>query len=322
VSEWRRHPGRHTSLVGAGADGDEPGPADRPLDAWLPPGLGAWPPPVEGLSDGAARVHIRGEGPAPDGDTVMLGGLGLFRTPAPGTGLGPPVRPGPQVEWVRPQPRYRPRWRLALAGAGLAVLAAAGYLGAPPLLSALGTGPRVACGICQLPIPSSAAIGAGGGSSPAQPTLRGTPAPSSPGRTAGTPSTAPVVAVPPPATATGSAPPPTLQVSYTAIPAGPGFTGQITVVNQGAAAVFGWQLVVALPGDTVSAVQNAEFTDDDGVLFMTPAPYDLSVTPGNAVTISIYASGPADIPAECSFNDVACHLPGTIRDSLSTVTAG
>ena len=114
------------------------------------------------------------------------------------------------------------------------------------------------------------------------------------------------MAVPPPATATGSAPPPALEVSYTAIPVAGGFTGQVTVVNQGSATISGWRLVVALPGDTVSAVQNAEFTEDQGVLSMTPAPYDLSVAPGNEVTVSIYASGPVRTPAECTFNDVTC----------------
>ena len=95
-------------------------------------------------------------------------------------------------------------------------------------------------------------------------------------------------------------------MSYTAIPAAGGFIGQVTVANHGSTAISGWRLVVALPGDAVSAVQNAEFTEDTGVLFMTPAPYDLSVAPGNDVTVSIYASGPVLTPAECSFNDVAC----------------
>ncbi|HEY0718990.1 MAG TPA: cellulose binding domain-containing protein, partial [Streptosporangiaceae bacterium] len=87
---------------------------------------------------------------------------------------------------------------------------------------------------------------------------------------------------------------------------GSNFTGQITVTNRGPAAVTGWKLVVALPGDTVSAVQNAEFTDDNDVLFMTPAPYDLSIGPGSTATITIYASGPDPAPAECSFDNVSC----------------
>jgi Cellulose binding domain len=91
-----------------------------------------------------------------------------------------------------------------------------------------------------------------------------------------------------------------------AIAAAGGFAGQVTVVNRSSAAISGWRLIVALPGDNVSAVQNAEFTEDQGVLSMTPAPYDLSVAPGNGVTVSIYASGPVRTPAECTFNDVAC----------------
>ena len=42
------------------------------------------------------------------------------------------------------------------------------------------------------------------------------------------------------------------------------------MVNQGSATISDWRLVVALPGDTISAVQNAEFTEDQGVVSMTP----------------------------------------------------
>ena len=97
-----------------------------------------------------------------------------------------------------------------------------------------------------------------------------------------------------------------VEVSYTAIPAAGGFTGQVTVVNRGPATISGWRLVVALPGDTISAVQNAEFTDDGDVLIMTAAPADLTIAPGTSVTVTIYASGPNPTPAECTFNNVAC----------------
>jgi hypothetical protein len=181
--------------------------------------------------DGAAgaRVYIRGEEPAPAADTVALGGLSRARSALPAAALAP----------VRP--RYRKQGRLALVGAGLALLVVAGCLGVPPLLSALGLGPRVGCRVGQLPIPSSAAIGAGAGSSPAPSSSR--PRPSPPARTASAPATAPAVpvAVPPPATATGSVPPSALEVSYTAIPAAGGFTGQVTVVNQGSAPISGWR---------------------------------------------------------------------------------
>jgi Cellulose binding domain len=278
--------GRHTSLASPPPGG--PDPVDRVFGAWPTPPAPAY---LTGLGAGGARVYIRGEEPGPAADTVALGGLSRERPAL----LAPTAGPG--------RPRHG---RLALVGAGLALVVVAGYLGVPPLLSALGLGPRVVCRVCQLPIPSSAAIGAGAGASAVPSSSR--PRPSSPARTASAPATAPAVpvAVPPPATATGSAPPSALEVSYTAIPVAGGFTGQVTVVNQGPATISGWRLVVALPGDTVSAVQNAEFTEDQGVVSMTPAPYDLSVAPGNDVTVSIYASGPVLTPTECTFNDVAC----------------
>ena len=279
--------GRHTSSVGAASGGRDH--VDRAVEAWP-----ARPAHRPGLGAGGARVYIRGEEPQPAADTMVLGGLSRSRPTLPAAAAAP----------VRP--RYRKQGWLALVGAGLALVVVAGYLGVPPLLSALGLGPPVVCRVCQLPIPSSAAIGAGAGASATPASSR--PRPSPPARTASAPATAPAapVAVPPPATATGSAPPPALEVSYTAIPVAGGFTGQVTVVNQGSATISGWRLVVALPGDTISAVQNAEFTEDQGVVSMTPAPYDLSVAPGNDVTVSIYASGPVRTPAECTFNDVTC----------------
>jgi hypothetical protein len=291
----QRGRGRHTSLVGAAPDGSDA--ADLVFGAWPPTPTPPTPTHLTGLGAGGARVYIRGEEPGAAAETMVLGGLARVRRALPATAVAP----------VRP--RYRWHGRLALVGAGLVLLVVAGYLGIPPLLSALGLGPQVVCRVCQFPIPSSAAIGPGSGSSPGPSPVSSSPAPrpSPPARTASASATAPIaVAVPPPATATGSAPAPALEVSYTALPAGGGFIGQITVANRGSTAISGWRLVVALPGDTVSAVQNAEFSEDADVLFMTPAPYDLSVAPGNDVTVSIYASGPVRTPAECSFNGVAC----------------
>jgi Cellulose binding domain len=294
---WRRGRGRHTGLVGAAPGGLDP--VDRVFGAWPTPPPAPPPPPAyqTGLGAGGARVYIRGEEPGSAADTVMLGGLSRVRP-------GLPTAGGAAATVISPvRPRYRRHGRLTLVGVGLALLMVAGYLGVPPLLTALGLGPRVACRACQFPIPSSAVMGPGAGSVPA-PSSAG-PRPSPPARTASAPTTGPAVAVavPPPATAS---PPPALEVSYTAIPAAGGFTGQVTVVNRGSATISGWRLVVALPGDTVSAVQNAEFTEDQGVVSMTPAPYDLSVAPGNDVTVSIFASGPVRTPVECTFNDVAC----------------
>jgi chitin-binding protein len=85
-----------------------------------------------------------------------------------------------------------------------------------------------------------------------------------------------------------------------------GFAGQITVVNHGTAPISNWQLVVALPLDSVSAVQNAEFSYDSDVVFATPAPGDPPISPGGTLVVTIDASGPATAPADCSFDQVAC----------------
>jgi hypothetical protein len=321
----RKRPlGRHTSLL-AGAAG--PGPEPSPDEGWLPPdligagegpgagggsGAGGGPNGGEGPGAGAGsgpgefgkaywarleggtRVSIRGFEPAAGSDTVVLGEPGLFRRPPPGIGLNRPV---PARPWYR---RPAPVLSLVL---GLVLVAVTGILAAPPLLAALGVGAQK-CPQCALPIPSTAAIGP---ASPAMSVPATHPArPAAPTRTASASATPPAqVVVPPPAPATPSAPPPVI-ATYSSSASGTGFTGQVTVVNQSGSPISDWQLVVALPGDQVSAVQNAEFTDDNDVLFMSPAPFDLTLAPGASVTVTIYATGPNPEPAECSFNDVAC----------------
>ncbi|HEY2519601.1 MAG TPA: cellulose binding domain-containing protein [Streptosporangiaceae bacterium] len=300
TSSWpttrKRPSGRHSSLL----TGEDPGPELPPDGGWFPPDLTA---PAGGGEagkaywaslEGGTRVSIRGQDSTAS-DTVVLGELGLFRRPPPGIGLDRPV---PERPWYR---RRGPVLSLAL---GLVIVAVTAILATPPLLAVMGVGAQ-ACPQCRLPIPSTAAIGPASpamsapASHPARPAA---PAPSSaPARTSAPPAP-PVVAPQPMETA-----PPPVTATYTAAGSGGAdFTGQVTVVNQSAAPVTGWHLVVALPGDQVSAVQNAEFNDDNDVLFMSPAPADLTIAPGASVTVTIYASGPDWTPAECSFDNVAC----------------
>ncbi len=79
---------------------------------------------------------------------------------------------------------------------------------------------------------------------------------------------------------------------------GPGgqFDGQVTIGAQGTSAINNGQLIVALPDDTVPAVQNAEFSDNNDVLFLSPAPDDLPIAPDTTVTVSIFASAAPPIP--------------------------
>jgi hypothetical protein len=305
----KRRLGRHTSLL---AGGLPPGPEPAPGDGWLPPDLTmpmapvtpAGPAaPVSGTGEvsraywasleGGTRVSIRGHEPSVGSDTMVLGEPGLFRRPPPGIGINRPV---PERPWYR---RRGPVFTLAIS---LVLVVVTGLLAAPPLLAALGVGAQT-CQQCALPIPSTPAIGPASPamSAPASPSARSTAA-ATPTRMASTPATPPVVVAPQPMQ-TVAAP---VTATYSYAPSGSGFTGQITVVNQSGAPISDWQLVVALPGDDVSAVQNAEFNDDNDVLFMTPAPYDLTIAPGASIAVTVYASGPTQTPAECSFNNVVC----------------
>jgi hypothetical protein len=300
----RKRPlGRHTSLL---ADGEHPGPELAPDDGWLPPDPTvpvAPAAPAAPASDaaefnraywasleGGTRVSIRGQEPS---DTMVLGEPGLFRRPPPGIGINRPV---PARPWYR---RRRPVLLLAIS---LLTVAVTGFLAIPPLLAVLGIGAQT-CQQCALPIPSTQAVGPASptmsapASQPARPTASATPT-----RTASAPVTPPVLVAPQPMQ---TAPPP-VTATYSSAGSASGFTGQIIVVNQSSAPISDWQLVVALPGDDVSAVQNAEFNDDNDVLFMTPAPDDLTIEPGASITVTIYASGPTQTPAECAFNNIAC----------------
>ena len=275
-SDYR--PGRGSSEPGRA--GDQTGPGYRPGSGYRPGGY--------------------------ESDTVAMGDLGLFssRRPADWPKVGVSREPPPR-------PWFQNRARLAIAATGLAAVGIGGFVGVPALLQALGvdTGSQGgSCPVCQFPIPSSAAVPPGSGSAPA-------PSATSPARASTRPRPRAVAVSPPAPAAVVPQPRSTpagqtispLSVTYSATPGSGGqFTGQVTVVNRGAAPIANWQMVVALPYDTVSAVQNAEISDQNDVLFLSPAPEDLSVPPGGTVVVSIFASGPTATPAECSFNNVPC----------------
>jgi hypothetical protein len=237
-------------------------------------------------------------------DTVVLGDFGLFdNSRPPGTGAPPASEEAggqpPGRAWYR-QPR-----RLAAAAGGLALVAFAGFLVVPAILSHLGIGgtaPHSAlCPACQFPIPSSSPVPP----TPAAPTTSAPRPRHSRAPVAATQPAAPVQnhgrTAAPTQTATG------LAVYYSETPQGGGaFLAHVTVVNHDPAAVSGWQLVVALPYDNVSEVTNARGYDEDDVLFLQPASSDPSIPPGGTLVVTIAASGPTTIPDDCSFNNVAC----------------
>jgi alpha-galactosidase len=85
-----------------------------------------------------------------------------------------------------------------------------------------------------------------------------------------------------------------------------GFQGQLTLDNQGGSPVTGWQVVLALPGDQVRFVWNAEWQFGDGSLTLTPASGDQVIEPGASVTVNLMALGGTTQPANCTFDGSAC----------------
>jgi hypothetical protein len=86
-----------------------------------------------------------------------------------------------------------------------------------------------------------------------------------------------------------------------------GFQGQVQVVNDGTQPIAGWQIVIALPDDTITAVQNAGGFVSNGILLLQPADAAEVVSPGGG-TLNVFfvAEGTETIPAACTFNGIAC----------------
>lgn len=85
------------------------------------------------------------------------------------------------------------------------------------------------------------------------------------------------------------------------------FQGEVDVVNNGRQPLAGWQIVVALDGDEVTAIQNATGFDSNGILLMQPATSTEVVPPdGGRLRVFFVAQGPRTIPLACAFNQINC----------------
>jgi hypothetical protein len=87
-----------------------------------------------------------------------------------------------------------------------------------------------------------------------------------------------------------------------------GFQGQVQVVNHGTQPIAGWQIVIALPDDRITAVQNAGGFVSNGILLLQPADAAEVVPPGGG-TLNVFfvAEGTETMPAACTFNGIACN---------------
>ena len=88
---------------------------------------------------------------------------------------------------------------------------------------------------------------------------------------------------------------------------GVGFEGEVVVVNNGPQALSGWQIVVALEGDTVTSVENASGFVSNGILLMQPAAGAQAISPnGGTLRVFFTAEGAQTTPLACAFNGIAC----------------
>jgi hypothetical protein len=84
------------------------------------------------------------------------------------------------------------------------------------------------------------------------------------------------------------------------------FQGQVQVVNDGTQPIADWQIVIALPDDTVTAVQNAGGFVSHGILLLQAADVAEVVPPGGTLNVFFVAEGTETNPAACAFNGIAC----------------
>lgn len=153
------------------------------------------------------------------------------------------------------------------------------------------------------PVPSP--TGSSPGSQPTSPSPAPTSTPTSPGPTPTT--TAPSASPTPSPTPTSSPPPESAQVSYTLVRKHPhSFQGRFTIVNNGSAAISGWELTVVLPGDHIHSVWDGGFHTEGNTLYIDPSSSQRTIAPGATLTENFIAGGSTTTPTSCTFNGAAC----------------
>jgi Cellulose binding domain len=85
-----------------------------------------------------------------------------------------------------------------------------------------------------------------------------------------------------------------------------GFQGEVQVVNRGARPIAGWQVVVALPADTVTAVWNASGYVSHHIMLLGPGSPAQVVPAGGTLDVFFTAAGPETAPQACAFDGTLC----------------
>ena len=78
------------------------------------------------------------------------------------------------------------------------------------------------------------------------------------------------------------------------------------VINHGTRPIAGWQVVVALPADTVTAVWNTSGYVSHHIMLLGPVSPGQVVPPGGTLDVVFAAAGPETVPQACAFDGTLC----------------
>ena len=87
---------------------------------------------------------------------------------------------------------------------------------------------------------------------------------------------------------------------------GTSFQAEVDVINHGSSPISGWQIVVALPEDQITAFANAAGYVSHHILLLQPASSGSAIAPGATLRVFFDAVGTETAPTLCAFNNVAC----------------
>jgi hypothetical protein len=85
-----------------------------------------------------------------------------------------------------------------------------------------------------------------------------------------------------------------------------GFQGEVQVINRGARPIADWQVVVALPADTVTSFTNAIGFVSDHIMLLGPVSPAQVVPAGGTLDVVFTAAGPQTVPQACAFDGTLC----------------
>ena len=208
------------------------------------------------------------------------------------------------ARWMARLGLMNERRRLAAIGAAFAALVIAGgmilYLSEPSAKGLAGA-PASAHKLVHRPhaIPTQPTAGQSrAGHSPAPTRSHPTPSPTR---------SSPAASPKPTSTTTASPTETQVKVSYAVVRQHPhSFQGQFTIVNNGSAAVNGWELVVVLPGDDIRSVSGGSFHTHGDTVYIDPSGSQRSIAPGATVVENFTAHGSTTALAGCTFNGSPC----------------